>query len=290
MKKIVAYLLFGLTIGAASSCEEIPPAIDFTPINTALLDSTALLSTPPMATHKVVLIEEFTGMKCVNCPNGHLVTKALHELHDDSVIVMAIHSYPIAPPASWNNLQINEGVALDNYLGPAPAWPAASVDRVAVSGTIINNAASWGSTVISQLSQSPDVLITIKNNYDATPIVTDSGTVTKLKTKITVVLLSSYTSTLKLSVMLQEDHIIAPQETSAGINNEYDHEFVLRDMFTSYNGTALSAQNTLGRLYLKEFELYIPTGWNMNNSNVVAFVHEEGAIKKVLQAAIAPVN
>jgi hypothetical protein len=289
LKNILYLLVFNLIL-VATSCKEIPPAIDFTPINTSLTDTTYISTTIPVAQHKKIILEEFTGMKCVNCPTGHALSKLLHDAHPDSVIVVAIHSYPILAPSSWGELQINEGIAIDNLLGPAPSWPSSSIDRTPISGNTIVLSGNWTNAIENKLGEATSVNVEISNTYDSAPISTDSGTVTKLKTKIKVIFTNAVTTSMKLSVMLQENGIIAPQETPTGVNMAYVHEFTLRDMFTPYNGVSLSQTNIAGRTYEKEFEMYIPIGWNMNASHVVAIVHEEGTGNKVLQANIEVVN
>ena len=44
------------------------------------------------ATHKSVIIEEFTGIHCGNCPDGHKRAAALQRMHPDNLFVVAIHA------------------------------------------------------------------------------------------------------------------------------------------------------------------------------------------------------
>lgn len=38
------------------------------------------------ATHKSVIIEEFTGIHCGNCPDGHKRAAALQRMHPDNLL------------------------------------------------------------------------------------------------------------------------------------------------------------------------------------------------------------
>ena len=58
-----------------SACEEVPPAIDFSEPVVPSKDSTYTVSTEPPAQHKAVLIEDITGVRCINCPDAALKAK-----------------------------------------------------------------------------------------------------------------------------------------------------------------------------------------------------------------------
>jgi len=265
------------------SCKEVGPSIDFTLPNTSLEDTSFYVSTVGTAQHKNVLIEEFTGQMCANCLNGHIVSKAIHDAHLDSVIVMVIHSYFIPPPADWENLQIADGVELDNYLGSTSAWPAAAINRKKVgSGIIQEGTGLWTSIAESELGTQAIVNMEISTSWDASS--------RALRAKVTSTFLNTFTGPINLTVYLQENEIIAPQLTPTGEVEEYNHEFILRDMFTPYNGIPLSLVNDYGRVYIKEYELILPSHWDITNCNIVACIAESGDInnKEVLQAQIVP--
>lgn len=278
MKKVFWILTLLSTTLAYTSCKEVAPAIDYSIPNTELVDTTYINTTLPTAPEKMILLEEFTGLMCVNCPAGHTVASDLALVHPGKIVNVAIHSYFQDPPASWENFEIPEGLDIDNYLGPVVGWPAAAINRKVFSGKIIQEGtAGWNSAVTSELGNTASVSLDIVNTFD-----TESRT---LKTKITTHLLSDLSSkTLDLSVMLNENDIINFQKTPTGTDSFYVHEHVLRDMFTAFNGWTLSASNTTGRVYEKEFEMVLPQGWDASKCEVVAIVHENSASKEVLQA------
>ena len=48
-------------------------------------------------TIKNALVEEYTGMHCQNCPDGHRIVAALSTLHPENVFTVAIHAGGFSP-------------------------------------------------------------------------------------------------------------------------------------------------------------------------------------------------
>src|SRR5690606_41258473 len=71
------YLSFGILIlGVLSSCKEKGRAIDFSKITAS---DTTYVTTPETTSLRKVLIEEYTGVQCTNCPAGVGLLKSLDE-------------------------------------------------------------------------------------------------------------------------------------------------------------------------------------------------------------------
>ena len=84
-----------LTFFLFPACEEVPPYIDFSEPDTTntdtsnnnegflpiYADSTAMLGSIPAAQEKVVMLEDFSGVRCSNCPDGHAKSEELLAAH-----------------------------------------------------------------------------------------------------------------------------------------------------------------------------------------------------------------
>ena len=70
----------------------------------------------------------------------------------------------------------------------------------------------------------------------------------------------------KLTVYITEDGLVAPQ-VSGG--NNYVHNNVLRKALVSVKGVTI---NKTGNTYKNEFTYTIPSNWNADNLNIVAFI------------------
>lgn len=96
MKKIYLLLMIAIGVAACSNIDE----------------DERLIYVEPAEVNRPVLIEDFTGQACVNCPTA---TATIHELQqtygEDNVIAVAIHSGPFA------HLRSNMGNAFLSDLG-----------------------------------------------------------------------------------------------------------------------------------------------------------------------------
>ena len=51
--------------------------------------SQTLVSTEP--TLKTVVLENFTGINCSNCPDGHAIAESIRAANPDRVIIVGVH-------------------------------------------------------------------------------------------------------------------------------------------------------------------------------------------------------
>ena len=82
---ISAFVL--LTIVA---CEEVPPLINYEE-SKSLKDTTYLINTVPAAELKNVLLEDVSGVKCVNCPDAAVIAKSIMDAFPGRVFTSVLH-------------------------------------------------------------------------------------------------------------------------------------------------------------------------------------------------------
>lgn len=263
----------------ATGCEEVNPPIDLT----ERAYETGV-GAPVSPDDKVVLIEDFTGAACPNCPDAHIAIGNAYAAYPGQVVAIAEYNYFADPLHADEDLRTEEALLLNDYLGPAIGWPASFIDRKDFDNDdympeIPANVVPYCG---DQVVLTPPCNITITNTYDAT------------SRKLDVVVRVDYTSAVtlqnKLSVVLIENGIIAAQvdDNVGGEVEDYEHNHVMRDMLSYYLGDALPEENVPGRWYTFVYSTTLPTEWNADNMAVVAFVHNfETDNKEVLQAAEA---
>lgn len=285
-KKILFILSFSsLVFFLFNACKEIGVPIDFTPVSKNRSD-TDYLASVDVPQQKVVLLEDFTGVRCVNCPDAHDVARQIVADNLGRVIVIAIHNGgPLSHPYSNSkeNYETPEGYEIDNLLGTATSHPTGDVDRKKYpsESAILIDYHTWTTYVNEELLKSTPVNIFLKSNLDSV----------NRKLNTTVELHYTDTSSIDhfLSVMIREDGIIDPQLTSVGVQDDYPHEFILRKMLTPVSGTLLNVSKEPGRLVKRTFTLdMIPAQWNLDNCKIIAFVHLGGDVHDVLQSAVIP--
>ncbi|MFI5170844.1 MAG: Omp28-related outer membrane protein [Chitinophagales bacterium] len=264
-----------------NSCTEVGPAIDLTE---TVYDT--YIETPELPQDKIVLIEDFTGAACPNCPTAHEAIAAVIDAHPDRVAAIAEYNYFADPLYLDQNFVTSEALNLDqNYLGPVAGWPASFIDRVdfdddGYAAEVPGNIMPYTE---DQLAKTPTCNIYILPDYNAAT--------RELNLTVTIKYIADVSLTNHLSVALTEDSIIAAQIDGAGEVPDYVHNHVLRKMLSFYTGDALPEINSPGRVYVFNYNFTLPAGWNENNIQAIAFVHNfETDNKEVVQAGVTDIN
>ena len=279
------YLLYVFLVFLFSSCEELPPYIDFTVPNETLIDTSYIDNNIPAPQDKMVLIEEFTGIACTWCPTGHQALYTLDSIYSGRLNIVSIHAGIYARPDLINfniDLRTDAGDALGAMFNGLPAaFPSAVVDRVIFTGDqdlYDSNTGSWETRVSERLSENVPVNITVSNvNYDSQT--GEIGAFVRLHYTINV------DSTHFLSVFILEDSILTPQLNQGTWEQDYVQKHVLRDMLSSYQGDALNESLVSGRVFEKEYKIALDSNWNKDQCHILAVVHHKGGILNVVQSA-----
>lgn len=265
--------LFALLFFAFTACEEIPPDVDPPSVNT----TTPIDSTGEVLRH--VLIEEFTGVQCVNCPEGAQLIENLINTHGDRLIAVSLHSGFFAEPLSESqyDLSTDEGEQLDALIGPAEGYPSAAINRNSFgTASNIQFSPTWAGYVADELATPPKVGVSMTNSFD--------DTTRDLSVEVTIDFLETITDDLSLSVLMTENDIVDAQMDQSGLVENYTHKHVFRSMLSSIVGDAIEVQE-VGTNTTESFNFTLPTEWNADKCKVVAFVHQSAPELNVLQVA-----
>lgn len=283
MKKlsILFFLLPGLLW---PGCEEIPPEI-----NPRMGNENTMDSIPVEAQQRQVLIEEFTGVRCVNCPEGSEAIEGLLDIHGQRLVAISIHAGSFAPPypESQYDFRIDEGVNLLSYLGSPLGYPTAVVNRKKFDGEfdLQLGRLQWAGFIAQELEEEPVVKIDVQNDY--------SGEDRKLDVSATLYIQEDIPGEdVRISVAITENDIEDLQLTpeSGTPDPNYKHKHVLRDMLTNYDGDPIGEPLTAGAAIEKNYSMTLPVDWVAANCKVAVFVHRGGAEKDVLQVQQARVT
>ncbi len=253
MKKII-FLLFVLTTVSISFGQTI-------------------VSTTPQ--NKKIILEEFTGVNCVYCPQGHAIANSIKEANPDNVFLINIHVGGFATPSAGQpDFRTPFGTAIANQSNLA-GYPSGTVNRLPFS-TAMNPGGTamgrdkWVAAVAQTLTQSSYVNVGTTATIDA---------VTRL---LTVNVEAYYTgsspvATNKLNVALLQNNTLGAQ-TGGGLGSNYVHQHRLINMLTGQWGEDITT-TTSGSLVTKTYTYSIPASYNlisaeMGDFEVVAFVSE----------------
>lgn len=236
----------------------------------------------PNTTVRTVLIEEFTGHKCTNCPEGAAEIARIDSIYGDTVIPVSLHAGYFAlpdPPGTGmyeEDFTTDLGEAFNNQFG-VTAYPAGMVSRIQVSGNYVLTKTQWETAVQQIKNDQPIVAIDITNLYN--------DSVRTLKTLIDVKWLQNGTSTYKLQVYLIEDHITAWQKNGPLDDPNYDHRHVFREPLNGIWGTDVTNINQGDTLH-EEFAININSAYKSKDCFIVALIYDD-VTYEVIQAAEA---
>ncbi len=251
------------------SCTEIPPEIP-----------TGGGNNPIGEQQRQVLIEEFTGVRCVNCPAGSAQIEDLLALYGEQLVAVSIHAGEYAPPLpeSMYDFRTDEGDQLIDYLGAPFGYPSAVVNRKQFEGEFAMQLgqSKWAGYIAEELTVPPKVKISIASSYDPSS--------RNLQVTVKVLPQEDLPDNLNLSVMITENGIVDYQVTPAGTIPDYVHKHVLRDMLTPYDGEPFGTPLTAGTEIERSYNLTLPSDWDADACHLIAFVSMSGNDKDVLQA------
>lgn len=227
---------------------------------------------------RAVLIEEFTGQQCPNCPEGHKMLESLKKQYGDTVIPVSIHATSQAISGMIGKLQGLKTEEGDEYYkrSGAEMLPSAIIDRR--GGAL--DLAQWSGAVREELKKDTPVKITVSASYDnaSNQITAD------------IDMKSTKPVNCTLQVWLTEDGIISYQYDSSRPEGQqrpidYVHNHVYRATMNTVNGESVNITDvtTLSKSYSIEAD----SKWVPSNMTAVAFVFDNSG---VLQAASAPVS
>lgn len=228
----------------------------------------------PADVNRAVLIEDFTGQLCSNCPTAaDEIENLIEQYGDTAVIAVGIHSGPLGFEGYGDNIGLLT-VTGDEYFyhWGITTQPAGIVNRS--SGVL--GYSEWATAVRNEISKLSTLKMKVSNVYDEGSRTLD-------------ICVSSFgtngTTKGKLQVWLVEDGITALQTMPNGSENlNYVHNHVFR---AAVNGTwgddfTVAENESVDN----DFTYNIPVEWKPENVSVVAFVYNDSGVQQVTKASI----
>ena len=216
---------------------------------------------------KKILIEDFTGYKCTNCPAASSELHTIEELYPDKIIGIAIHAGFFAKPSGdfVTDFRTPEGDELADFFEP-DAFPIGMVNRVGYPNNVLKEYTDWATEVSSQLLQTPTIELSISE---------ENNTI-----NVEARRLSDDNANLKLVVCITEDGVIYKQIDGSNLIEDYEHNHILRKVLNGTWGSSIQLTNTSSTF---SYDYTLEDTWVRSNCNVVAFVYNDSN-KEVLQA------
>lgn len=287
MKKIIV-LILSVTVVCIFSCDKIEgPKRD-----TIAVDTTCQFTEDNSVPDKKVLVEDYTGHNCGNCPAGGVILNdSMRAKYGDKLVVITVHAGDYAnvcpglatcpPGAQAGSFAVDykcaAGVEWHNDFGVF-FYPAGMVDRIDYPSDHLKPKDSWDQEAQARLNLPAKARIRIKNVY--------TDTDHKLQACVETKLMEELTGEYKLSVVLTEDSIIDWQVwygNQPELVPDYHHHHVLRTALnTTYGVTVASGTTAASTTVVSGYTTTLDPSWNADHCAVVAFLYD-AATYEVLQ-------
>ncbi|MBR0492894.1 MAG: Omp28 family outer membrane lipoprotein [Muribaculaceae bacterium] len=258
MKKLYYIFLMWAALGLMVACDEVS------------VDKRLTYVEPPQVS-RAVLIEDYTGQYCVNCPRATEEIERLIEQYGDSIVIaVAIHSGPFGKSKGEPSpLYTEVGDMYFNTWGMS-AQPIGLIDRL--FGSTPFSYTDWAGGVNYEVAIEPPVSFLTDIDYDAE---TRDASI-----EVQTIGLDSALVSGKLQVWLVEDSIDSFQLMPDGSREEhYNHMHVFRASVNDPWGDALSVSH--GQVAVKNYELKLDPAWVPEHCSVVTFLYDDSGVHQV---------
>ena len=256
MKKIL-YILLGVMALSVMSCNDIE-------------EKDRYIYVKPAEKGRKVLVEDYTGQNCPNCPEAtDEIHKLMKQYGGDTLIAVAIHSGPMGLKGK-RGLATELGNTYYNYF-KFDSQPVGMVNR---HGKL--KFADWAGAVYNEVQTKAPLDLDLVTAYDA-----EKGSVdVTVNTRGT-----RGTTEGKLQLWVLEDSIVARQSLKGGaVDNKYVHNHVLRAAVNGDWGTAYKIAE--GESTSEKFHYDLNKKWKPAHLSIVAFVYNDGGVQQVNKAVV----
>lgn len=235
--------------------------------------------------YRKVLMEEFTGIHCPNCPAGHKIAREIGELYPEDCFFVNIHAGTLAAPRTGEvDLRSAYGEALASR-ADVTGIPSAEISRHMFPASMALAIADRGNWLnyVEELLWNGDERATASVNIAA------RAGIDWRKRELSVTVQLYYTESSAeaqnyIHVMLVQDNIKGTQDGSelnplqVLSDGSYMHLHVLRDLLTGIEGDVVET-TTQGSFVSRTYTLELPEDYryvpvDFLQLQVVAFVTE----------------
>lgn len=231
---------------------------------------------------RAALLEDFTGVRCGFCPDGHLVAKAAKSaLGADKFIVLAVHAGSYADPRpGWANFTTPYGQSLVAQADVA-GFPAGTVNRFPATSLGVTPQRSGSAMSRNHWERAARAVIAKDAPLNIGADATMSGN--ELTVDVDIFYTDDVTETNKINVALVQDGLVSKQ---SGGGNSYVQDHVLRHFLTGQWGEEITESTSTGDFVRKSYTYTVPADYNgtdtegggavvINDLKVVVFVTKE---------------
>ena len=250
--------------------------------------------------NKNVVLEEFTGIHCMFCPDGHVLAQSIYNAYPQRVCLINVHTGGYANPSVGEpDFRTVFGSSLSSQSNLS-GYPAGTVNR-----HLFFNLSQNGGTAMSRSEWQLATIITLN---ELSPV--NIGAIAQYDTANNILLIDVevyYTDTQSVSlnylnIAITQDSVIGPQTGAQQFNSAaivpgpwqptYSHQHMLRHLITGQWGAVIDPI-TPGTLISRTYTWLVPPDINdipilIEHLRVVSFITESS--QEIITGVEAPVT
>lgn len=262
MKNLLLLSFLAFTIGFAPSCKKEKEVTEEKEIIKEEEKKEDPFLAPTTPQKRVAVLEDFTGVRCGYCPDGHVKAKAVADANPGKFIIISVHGGSYAAPAQgWANFTTPFAAQLISQ-AKVTGYPAGTVSRILCSelgvtpqssGGYAMSRGSWAKAAEAAFNMDAPVNIGSKATYDPAT--------RKLTVKVDLYYTQDQTEENRINVGLLQDHVFSKQSGAPDPNN-YEQNHILRDLLTGQWGEEITESKSTGSKISKIFVYDVPEDYN----------------------------
>ncbi len=232
-----------------------------------------------------VLIEDYSGVGCINCPGAAKKISEAAESHGDKVVIVALHGSNTGigtrPKEDPKGLYSTEAKTYFERLQSGGSLPVATFNRRSLAsngGKAYSSSAPQWPAEMQAVRELPQLYKIDLHVSESNRKVTAQCTATALE--------GAEVATdpeLYLQLWLIEDNIIAPQHFASGLKENHQHNHIFRQTLNGIDGEAYQLGKSYDKTSAIEREVI-----NLDHCSVVAILydHKTGEVYEVAKAPL----
>lgn len=207
--------------------------------------------------NKNVVLEEYTGINCGYCPDGHKRAAQLAAANPGRVFLINVHAGNYAA----NTYTTQFGTSLANQTG-LTGYPSGTVNRHVFSGSSTAlDRGQWASCANTIMNQTSPVNIAARGTLD--------WTTRELNITVQLYYTSASTATNKLNIAITQNNVIGSQSGSSLnpdqiVGSQYRHMHMLRHLITGQWGEDITT--SVGQVIERTYTYTIPESLGSPNA------------------------
>jgi hypothetical protein len=240
-----------------------------------------------LAMKRDILLMDFTGHQCSNCPNAAVTAEGIYEDYPEQVTVLAVHPdlQGLSTPVDGDpgdpfvtDFRTPIGIQLQNQYD-IQFMPIGVVSGMEIDGSYWMSVGNWRSTVESVIDDPKIAEIDITLDYDSTSRSLNISTSTET--------IEEWDGMYTLSVVMVEDSVVDWQKNGTGgqpsdpnypYGNipDYVHRHVLRGAVNGTGGTGLVTTDQItspGLTFDEDFSHSVSEEYDHSHMYVYAYVY-----------------